>query len=183
MERTEIFYGEEMIYRHSALKDSERKFSIKCNGNIYIVNVCPDKPLLWVLREDLGLKGTKYGCGIGPCGTCNVLIDGKLARSCRRPIESIGDMEVTTIEGLNDDLGNAIKDAWYSEKVSQCGYCQPGQIISAYALLSDHPNPSDSDIDTYMTALCRCGTYQRIRSAIKLVSEIKQKSWELIDGN
>jgi isoquinoline 1-oxidoreductase alpha subunit len=154
---------------HIALKELVSEFRIKVNGNTHSVKVCPDKPLLWVLREDLGLNGTKYGCGIGICGTCNVLLDGKLARSCMLSIESIGDKEVTTIEGINDDLGNAIKDAWYSEKVSQCGYCQPGQIISAYALLSNNPNPSDNDIDTYMTSLCRCGTYQRIRSAIKLV--------------
>jgi isoquinoline 1-oxidoreductase alpha subunit len=158
-----------MITRYLALKESINEFRIKCNDHIYILNVCPDKPLLWILREDLGLYGTKYGCGIGICGTCNVLLDGKLARSCVLPIKSIADKEVTTIEGLNDDLGNAIKEAWYSEKVSQCGYCQPGQIISAYALLSSNPNPSDSDIDTTMTSLCRCGTYQRIRSAINRV--------------
>ena len=159
-----------MIQRYFALNETVSEYRINCNGNLYTVNVCPDKPLLWVLREDLGLYGTKYGCGIGICGTCNVLLDGKLARSCKLTIESIGDKEVTTIEGLNDDLGNAIKDAWYTEQVSQCGYCQPGQIISAYALLSENPNPSDSEIDAYMTSLCRCGTYQRIKSAIKLVS-------------
>ena len=159
-----------MIQTYFALKETVGEYMIKCNGKQYIVNVCPDKPLLWVLREDLGLYGTKYGCGIGICGTCNVLLNGSLARSCKLPIDSIGDKEVTTIEGINDDLGKAIKNAWYSENVSQCGYCQPGQIISAYALLSVNPNPSDSEIDTYMTRLCRCGTYQRIRSAIKLIS-------------
>ena len=159
-----------MIQRYFALKETVSEYRINCNGKHYIVNVCPDKPLLWVLREDLGLYGTKYGCGIGICGTCNVLLNGSLARSCKLPIDSIGDKEVTTIEGINDDLGKAIKNAWYSENVSQCGYCQPGQIISAYALLSANPNPSDSEIDTYMTSLCRCGTYQRIRSAIKFVS-------------
>ena len=159
-----------MIQRYFAFKEPASEYRINCNGNHYIVNVCPDKPLLWILREDLGLNGTKYGCGIGICGTCNVLLDGKLARSCKLPIESIGDKEVTTIEGINDELGHAIKDAWYTEQVSQCGYCQPGQIISAYALLSENANPSDSEIDTYMTSLCRCGTYQRIRSAIKRVS-------------
>ena len=158
-----------MVSRYLAFKQSVSQFRFKCNGDFYKVNGCPDKPLLWVLREDLGLNGTKYGCGKGPCGTCNVLLDGSLARSCLLPIESVGDKEVTTIEGLTDDLGNAIKDAWYSESVSQCGYCQPGQLISAYALLSKNPNPSDSDIETSMTSLCRCGTYQRIRSAIKLV--------------
>ncbi len=159
-----------MSAAHIVLKGLKREFRIQCNGNIYTVALCPDKPLLWVLREDLGLKGTKYGCGIGICGTCNVLLDGRLVRSCMLSIESLGDKEVTTIEGLDDALGNAIKDAWYSERVSQCGYCQPGQIISAYALLSNNPHPSDSDIDAHMTSLCRCGTYQRIRSAIKLIS-------------
>ena len=159
-----------MIQRYLAIMKPVGEHRINCNGNHYIVSARPDKPLLWVLREDLGLNGTKYGCGIGICGTCNVLLDGKLARSCKLPVESIGDREVTTIEGLNDDLGNAIKDAWYAEHVSQCGYCQPGQIISAYALLAEYPNPSDSQIDEHMTSLCRCGTYQRIRSAIKLVS-------------
>jgi isoquinoline 1-oxidoreductase alpha subunit len=158
-----------MISARKAEKVERGEYRITCNGNLYTVDVYPDKPLLWVLREDLGFSGTKYGCGIGICGTCNVLLDGRLARSCMLSIESIGDQEVTTIEGLDDALGNAIKDAWYTARVSQCGYCQPGQIISAYALLSNTPNPSDSDIDTYMTSLCRCGTYQRIRSAIKLV--------------
>jgi aerobic-type carbon monoxide dehydrogenase small subunit (CoxS/CutS family) len=165
-----LWKGEYIMHKHVVVKESTSEFTIHCNGNVYNFHVSPDKPLLWVLRENLGLNGTKYGCGIGICGTCNVLLDGKLARSCMLSIESIGDKEVTTIEGLNDDLGNAIKDAWYAEKVSQCGYCQPGQIMSAYALLSSNPNPSDHDIDTFMRDLCRCGTYQRIRSAIKLVS-------------
>ena len=148
------------------------QFTIKVNGKIYSFDADPEKPLLWVLREDLGLCGTKYSCGIGICGTCTVLLDGIATRSCLVRVESVGDSEVTTIEGLNDDLGKAIKEAWIEEKVSQCGYCQPGQIMNAYQLLSTNPAPTDPDIDDTMTTLCRCGTYQRIRSAIKRASDM-----------
>ena len=146
------------------------QFTIKVNGKIYSFDADPEKPLLWVLREDLALCGTKYSCGIGICGTCTVLLDGVATRSCLVKVESVSGSEVTTIEGLNDALGKAIKDAWIEEKVSQCGYCQPGQIMNAYQLLSTNPEPTDSDIDDSMTTLCRCGTYQRIRSAIKRVA-------------
>lgn len=152
------------------------EFTVKVNGNFYTVDVDPQKPLLWVLREDIGLCGTKYGCGIGICGSCTVLLDGIATPSCTVKAESVGDRGVTTIEGLDDDLGNAIKDAWIAEKVSQCGYCQPGQIMKAYYLLSNNPDPSDADIDENITTLCRCGTYQRIRSGIKRAADtIKQQ--------
>lgn len=143
------------------------EFMIKVNGISYTVDVDPQKPLLWVLREDIGLTGTKYGCGIGICGSCTVLLDGIASHSCKVEVESVGDREVTTIEGLNDVVGKAIKEAWIEDQVSQCGYCQPGQIMKAAYLLSNNPDPSDDDIDENMTNLCRCGTYQRIRSAIK----------------
>jgi isoquinoline 1-oxidoreductase alpha subunit len=146
------------------------KFRIKVNGKIHNVDVDPQKPLLWVLREDIGLTGTKYGCGIGICGSCTVLLDGIATPSCTLAMESIGTKKVTTIEGLNNKVGKAVKAAWIEEKVSQCGYCQPGQIIKATYLLSNNPDPSDDDIDEHMTNLCRCGTYQRIRSAIKLAA-------------
>ena len=146
------------------------KFRIKVNGKFHNVDVDPQKPLLWVLREDIGLTGTKYGCGIGICGSCTVLLDGVATPSCTIEIESVGTKKVTTIEGLNNDVGKAVKDAWIEEKVSQCGYCQPGQIIKATYLLSNNMDPSDDDIDDSMTNLCRCGTYQRIRSAIKLAA-------------
>jgi isoquinoline 1-oxidoreductase alpha subunit len=150
------------------------EMTIKVNGDSYRVDADPEKPLLWVLREDIGLLGTKYSCGIGLCGSCTVLLDGIAKRSCMVTIESVGERQVTTIEGLDDDLGRAIKEAWIAEKVSQCGYCQPGQIMTAYYLLSNNPDPSDADIDENMTTLCRCGTYQRIRSGIKRVAaEIK----------
>jgi isoquinoline 1-oxidoreductase alpha subunit len=142
-------------------------FEISCNGNAYVVDADRDKPLLWVLREDLGLIGTKFACGIGICGACNVLLDGRLVRSCVTEIGSVGSREITTIEGLNDTLGMLIKRAWFYEKVSQCGYCQPGQIMSAYVLLAENPRPTEDEIDAHMTGLCRCGTYQRIKSAIR----------------
>ena len=140
------------------------------NGKFHNVDVDPQKPLLWVLREDIGLTGTKYSCGIGLCGSCTVLLDGIAQSSCTLEIESVGNREVTTIEGLNNDVGKAVKDAWIEEKVSQCGYCQPGQIIKATYLLSNNSDPSDDDIDESMINLCRCGTYQRVRSAIKLAA-------------
>ena len=146
------------------------KFRIKVNGKFHNVDVDPQKPLLWVLREDIGLTGTKYGCGISICGSCTVLLDGVATPSCTIEIESVGTKKVTTIEGLNSDVGKTVKDAWIDEKVSQCGYCQPGQIIKATYLLSNNTDPSDDDIDDSMTNLCRCGTYQRIRSAIKLAA-------------
>jgi len=146
------------------------KFRIKVNGKFHNVDVDSQKPLLWVLREDIGITGTKYSCGIGLCGGCTVLLDGVAQSSCTLEIESVGKREVTTIEGLNNKVGKAVKDAWIEEKVSQCGYCQPGQIIKATYLLSNNLDPSDDDIDESMTNLCRCGTYQRIRSAIKLAA-------------
>jgi isoquinoline 1-oxidoreductase alpha subunit len=146
-------------------------FTLNVNKKIYTVDVDPEKPLLWVLREDLGMCGTKYSCGIGICGSCTVLVDGVATRSCIIGVGSLDNSEVTTIEGLNHEVGSAVKEAWIEEKVSQCGYCQPGQIITASYLLSINPNPSDSDIDETMTNLCRCGTYQRIRAAIKRAAD------------
>jgi isoquinoline 1-oxidoreductase alpha subunit len=143
------------------------QYSLKVNGAVYAVNVDSQKPLLWVLREDLDLCGSKYSCGIGLCGACTVLLDGVAFSSCTVAVESVEDREVTTIEGLDSDLGKALKEAWIEEKVSQCGYCQPGQILKAASLLSQNPDPSDEDINEHMTSICRCGTYQRIRAAIK----------------
>ena len=146
-------------------------FTINVNEKIYTLDVDPQKPLLWVLREDLGICGTKYSCGIGICGSCTVLVDGVATRSCIVEVGSLDNSKVTTIEGLNHEVGRAVKEAWIEEKVPQCGYCQPGQIITASYLLSINPNPSDSDIDETMTNLCRCGTYQRIRAAIKRAAD------------
>jgi isoquinoline 1-oxidoreductase alpha subunit len=139
------------------------KFQV--NGKQQAVDVSPDTPLLWVLREHLQLVGTKYGCGAGLCGACTVLIDGHPHRSCITPVGDVQGKKVVTIEGI--PASHPVKKAWLTDEVSQCGYCQPGQIMSAVALLKKKPEPSDADIDSAMTGnLCRCGTYGRIRRAI-----------------
>jgi len=135
------------------------------------VSAAPDTPLLWVLRDHLQLTGTKYGCGQALCGACTVHVDGKPVRSCVTPVGSIGDQPVTTIEGLSEDGTHAVQRAWQELGVMQCGYCQPGQIMSAAALLVVNPNPDDAAIDAAMAGnLCRCGTYPRIRAGIKLAA-------------
>jgi isoquinoline 1-oxidoreductase alpha subunit len=144
--------------------------TLHINGQDYSIEVDPQKPLLWILREELGLCGTKYGCGIGVCGACTVLLDDQAVRSCQIAVAEVGDRNIVTIEGLNDELGRALKEAWYQERVIQCGYCQPGQIVAAYALLKKNRHPSQQDVNKHMTNLCRCGTYQRIRLAIAAVS-------------
>ena len=137
------------------------------NGKSRSVDVAPDTPLLWVLRDALGLTGTKYGCGVAQCGACTVHLDGLAVRSCSIPISAAGGKKVTTIEGLSADGSHPLQRAWVDEQVPQCGYCQSGQIMQAAALLTQTPKPSDTDIDTAMAGnVCRCGTYQRIRSAI-----------------
>jgi isoquinoline 1-oxidoreductase alpha subunit len=142
---------------------------LQINGGVRNADVPADMPLLWVLRDVLGLTGTKFGCGIGQCGACTVHIGGKPARSCLLPVGSIGEREVTTIEGVGaTPAGAKVQKAWLGVEVIQCGYCQSGQIMSAAALLAGTPNPDDSDIDAAMAGnLCRCGTYLRIRDAIK----------------
>ena len=142
-------------------------FTLSINGQPHEVDVPPDMPLLWVLRDVVGLTGTKYGCGIAQCGACTVHLDGKVARSCVMPISAVGDREVTTIEGLSSDGTHPVQRAWVAEDVPQCGYCQSGQIMSAVALLAENARPTDDDIDTALAGhLCRCGTYDRIRRAI-----------------
>lgn len=150
---------------------------LKVNGKRKEVEVAPDTPLLWAIRENLGLTGTKFGCGIGQCGACTVHIDGQAARSCVTPVSSAAGKEVTTIEGLSSsDLGQFLQRAWIAEDVPQCGYCQPGQLMAAAALLSDHSRPTDADIDRAMSGnLCRCGTYQRVCAAIHLAVDMKRK--------
>ncbi len=140
------------------------------NGKSYQVDVPPDVPLLWVIREHLKLTGTKFGCGIGMCGSCTVHIDGKAERSCQTPVGTAQGKKITTIEGLPED--HPIKKAWVHEEVPQCGYCQPGQIMQAAALLAEDPHPADAKISSHMNGnLCRCGTYPKIRSAIRLASK------------
>lgn len=142
-------------------------YHLTVNGRRHAVRVLPDVPLLWVLRDTLGLTGTKYGCGIGACGACTVHLDGAAVRSCTLPVESVGNRAVTTIEGLSPGGRHRVQRAWEAEDVPQCGYCQAGQIMSAAALLATHPRPTDEEIDQAMSGnLCRCGTYGRIRRAI-----------------
>jgi isoquinoline 1-oxidoreductase subunit alpha len=141
-------------------------YELKVNGKKFSADVAGDTPLLWVLRDTLGLLGTKYGCGIAACGACTVHLDGIAIRSCSRPVSTIGDAEITTIEGLSPDASHPVQGAWIAEHVPQCGYCQSGMIMAAAALLSRVPKPTDADIDAAMTNICRCGTYNRVRAAI-----------------
>ena len=140
---------------------------LKVNGASHEVDVPPETPLLWVLRDALGMNGTKFGCGAGLCGACTVHLDGVATRSCVTPVMAVGARAVTTIEGLSPDRSHPVQKAWIALQVPQCGYCQSGQIMSACALLAKKPQPTDGDIDDAMSGnLCRCGTYQRIRAAI-----------------
>jgi aerobic-type carbon monoxide dehydrogenase small subunit (CoxS/CutS family) len=142
--------------------------ALTVNGKQYTVDVPPDMPLLWVIRENLGLTGTKFGCGLSQCGACTVHLDGNPARSCVTQVSSVVGKKVTTIEGLSPAANHALQLAWIAEQVPQCGYCQSGQLMSAAALLAKKPNPTDAEIDAAMSSnICRCGTYQRIHRAIK----------------
>lgn len=144
-------------------------YQLNVNGKAMTADVDPDTPLLWVLRDTLGLVGTKFGCGIAQCGACTVHADGAPIRACMTPIDVIGDAQITTIEGASAlEVGARVQKAWSELDVAQCGYCQPGQIMSATALLSQNPSPTDEDIDAAMAGnICRCATYVRIRAAIK----------------
>jgi isoquinoline 1-oxidoreductase alpha subunit len=140
--------------------------SISVNGVRHSLDVPPDMPLLWVIRDELGLTGTKFGCGVGQCGACTVHVNGEATRSCVSPISGAVGKEVATIESLSHDYSHPVQQAWVVEQVPQCGYCQSGQIMAAEALLRKHPHPSNEQIEQAMTNICRCGTYDRIRSAI-----------------
>lgn len=151
--------------------------AVVVNGAPVVIDPAdPQMPLLWVLRETLRLTGTKYGCGMGQCGACTVLIDGASVRSCLVPVAAVAGKSITTIEGLSRDSSHPVQRAWIEEQVAQCGYCQSGQILSAVALLARNSDPSDEDIDTAMAGnLCRCGTYQRIRRAIRHAARLTRK--------
>ncbi len=150
--------------------------SLKVNGKRYDVEAPPDTPLLWVIRENLGLTGTKYGCGMSLCGACTVHVNGQAVRSCVTPVSSMVGKEIITIEGLSADGRHPVQQAWIAEDVPQCGYCHSGQIMAAAALLAENPKPSDADIDEAMSGnICRCGTYQRIRRAIHRAAEMMAK--------
>jgi isoquinoline 1-oxidoreductase alpha subunit len=145
--------------------------SLIVNGRTLAVSADPETPLLWVLREELSLTGTKYGCGIAACGACTVHIDGNAVRSCSIRLGDVGEREVTTIEGLSSDRSHPLQRAWIAEQVPQCGYCQSGMLMAAAALLKAVPHPSDVDIDQGVTNLCRCGTYARVRAAIRKAAD------------
>lgn len=145
--------------------------SFRVNGKPVSVDLAPDTPLLWILRDNLHLAGTKFGCGIGQCGACTVHLDGAAAKSCQVPASALEGKSVVTIEGLSADGSHPVQRAWVAEQVPQCGYCQSGQVMRAASLLATTPNPTDGEIDTAMSeSLCRCGTYQRIRRAIHLAA-------------
>ena len=142
------------------------------NSRTHNLEVAPETPQLWVLRDELNLTGTKYGCGLGVCGACTVHLDGEAVRSCQTPVSSVGEKKITTIEGLSTNAAHPVQVAWIAEQVPQCGYCQCGQIMQAAALLAKTPNPTDEQINDAMAGnLCRCGMYQRIRRAIHRVAE------------
>jgi isoquinoline 1-oxidoreductase subunit alpha len=146
------------------------KYNLKINGKTRAVDIDPSTPMLWVLRDTLNMPGTKFGCGMAQCGACTVHLDGTAVRSCSLPVSAVGKAAITTIEGLSENGTHPVQKAWLEHDVAQCGYCQTGQIMTAAALLKDNPKPSDEDIDNAMSGnICRCGTYLRIKEAIKSV--------------
>jgi isoquinoline 1-oxidoreductase alpha subunit len=146
----------------------DRAMKLNINGSVRDIDVHPDTPLLWALREQIGLTGTKYGCGVAACGACTVHIDGEAIRSCSMPVSAVGaDQKIVTIEGLSPDSSHPVQKAWLALDVPQCGYCQSGMIMAAAALLAKTPKPTDADIDANITNICRCGTYNRVRAGIK----------------
>ena len=147
---------------------------LNVNGKVHQVDAEPQMPLLWALREVMGLTGTKYGCGVAQCGACTVHLNGQPTRSCSVPVSAVGQAKVVTIEGLSKNATHAIQKAWTELDVPQCGYCQSGQVMAAAALLERKPKPTDADIDEAMTNICRCGTYQRIRDAIHVAAGQKR---------
>jgi len=145
--------------------------TLDVNGKQVSVDVEPDMPLLWALRDELGLTGTKYGCGIAMCGACTVHIDGEATRSCVLPVSAVAGKKITTIEALSKDGSHPVQKAWVQLQVPQCGYCQSGMIMAAAALLKQNKNPSDADIESAITNICRCGTYSRVRDAIRVAAK------------
>lgn len=149
-------------------------FNLKINKKVYKLDVDSSTPMLWVLRDHLKLMGTKFGCGVAQCGACTILLNGEAVRSCITFVDSVGDKEITTIEGLSENADHPVQKAWLENDVAQCGYCQPGQIMSAVGLLNTNSNPSDQEIEEAMSGnICRCGTYTRIKKAIKTAANYK----------
>jgi aerobic-type carbon monoxide dehydrogenase small subunit (CoxS/CutS family) len=158
--------------RVSTQRQGSMAIQLIVNGKSYSATDDPQTPLLWVLRDSFGLTGTKFGCGIAQCGACTVVVNGEAVRSCVTPIARVAGKQITTIEGLSSDNSHPVQKAWAAEQVAQCGYCQPGQMMSATALLASNRNPSDADIDSALSGnICRCGTYVRIRKAIHRAAE------------
>jgi len=169
-------FGNEASRCGEGRKEITVMIKLRVNREDYAADVSPDTPLLWVLRETLGLTGTKFGCGMALCGACTVHVNGEAARSCVTPVSRAAGKEVTTIEGLSPDLSHPLQKAWIAEDVPQCGYCQSGQLMAAAVLLRENPRPTNADIDDAMSGnICRCGTYQRIRRAIHLAARMKAK--------
>ena len=157
---------------------------LNINGKKVVVEVEAEMPLLWVLRDELNMTGTKFGCGVSSCGACTVMIDGEATRTCTLPISNAVGKKITTIEGIGaEGQLSAVQRAWIQEQVPQCGYCQSGMIMAAEALLNNTPDPTDEDIDQAMTNICRCGTYQRIREAIKLAAKMRQEDTRFLSLN
>src|SRR3989454_7955072 len=150
---------------------------LNINGKVHDVQVEADTPLLWVIREQVGLTGTKYGCGVAQCGACSVHVNGRVQRSCILPVAAVKPADrIVTIEGLSATSAHSVQKAWAALDVPQCGYCQSGQIMAAAALLKKNPNPSDADIDAAMTNICRCGTYQRVRAGVHMAADMAKKA-------
>jgi isoquinoline 1-oxidoreductase alpha subunit len=168
--------SEQCRFIASMPEELRMSYSLKINGTPHRVAVDGDTPLLWVLRDNVGLTGTKFACGAGICGACTVHIDGAPVRSCVMPVQAVSGRSVTTIEGLSRDRSHALQKAWVVHQVPQCGYCQSGMLMAAAALLAAKPKPSDADIDTAITNLCRCGTYPRIRAAIRTAAGVESRS-------
>jgi isoquinoline 1-oxidoreductase alpha subunit len=162
----------DVALQHARLEALRTMVSLVINGRKLAIDVEPDMPLLWALRDELGMVGTKFGCGAGLCGACTVLIDGEATRSCIMPVSAAAGRTILTIEGLGEKELHAVQKAWIEADAPQCGYCQSGQIMAAVALLSHNPNPSDADIDDGMTNICRCGTYPRMRAAVHRAAEL-----------
>ncbi len=152
------------------------KMNLTVNGKKYEVDVDPATPVLWVLRDHINLIGTKYGCGVGSCGACTIHLNGRSLKSCQLPVSAVGIQEITTIEGLSENGEHPVQKAWLDLDVAQCGYCQTGQIMAAASMLKSKPNPTDEDIETFMSGnICRCGTYLRIKEAIKTAATSSKK--------
>jgi isoquinoline 1-oxidoreductase alpha subunit len=150
--------------------------TLNINGTDHSIDIEADTPLLWVLRDEISLTGTKFGCGLGLCGACTVLLDGRPTRSCVVPVSAVSGQSIVTIEGLSKDKSHPVQRAWIEENVPQCGYCQSGMILATVALLKIKPNPTDHDIDTAVTNICRCGTYNRIRKAIHRAARMQENA-------